>query len=425
MDKNSYGTVGGAVPNPQAAPPYLQTASAPPYPQTASAPPYPTQGPPGDKSMESYPPMGQASSYQGAPDHEEMSFPPLESMDAVPGYNNVGFDGVAIPPPSYQEAVGQRPEQEIFKSTGTITAEEARDAILEHAENQCCWSTGPAKDMEINDVISSSAYHYSLETFGESRNTKWVCEPFIGGNVYITGSPPGPWDIQATPPQMFKSSKIDMEVPNTASVKPCHKCYGQGRLRCSLCCGLGNRTCSRCGGSGHKTQFENGAERRVRCGCMGGRERCYSCHGTGMTECRKCKGRGNLRWYILLTVKWTNHLDSHVEQREDQRAMLPGELLTGVTGDMAFQETYPRVWPITTFPVPRINERSRELVTLHSTKFNMERILMQRQQVQTVPVTQVLYSYKGTSTSFFVFGHEHQVYAPDYPSKCCWGCSIL
>ncbi|KAK3780839.1 hypothetical protein RRG08_059482 [Elysia crispata] len=50
---------------------------------------------------------------------------------------------------------------------------------------------------------------------------------------------------------------------------------------------------------------------------------------------------------------------------------------------------------------------------------------LQRQRVQTVPITQVLYSHKDKSANYFVFGLEHKVHAPDYPATCCCGCSIL
>ncbi|RUS77160.1 hypothetical protein EGW08_015083 [Elysia chlorotica] len=158
--------------------------------------------------------------------------------------------------------------------------------------------------MTIVDLVSFSGYHYTLETFAESRSTKWVSEAFHGGNIYITGNPPGPWDIPANPPQLFHSSKIELEVPNTASVKPCHKCRGRGSTMCGFCHGRGRRNCFRCSGTGRRTEFRDGSSEQVSCGCMGGQEWCSSCNGRGMNECRKCSGRGNLRWFIQLTVKW-------------------------------------------------------------------------------------------------------------------------
>lgn len=52
-------------------------------------------------------------------------------------------------------------------------------------------------------------------------------------------------------------------------------------------------------------------------------------------------------------------------------------------------------------------------------------IVRQRQMLRAVPVSEVFYEWKETSSRYWVFGLDHQVYAPDYPQKCCCGCSIL
>ena len=35
----------------------------------------------------------------------------------------------------------------------------------------------------------------------------------------MNGPAPGPWDIQAAPPQLFANQKSEIEVPHSASVK--------------------------------------------------------------------------------------------------------------------------------------------------------------------------------------------------------------
>lgn len=40
------------------------------------------------------------------------SAPPLEQMDAVPGYSNLGFDGMVAPPPSYDDVVREPPQRQ-------------------------------------------------------------------------------------------------------------------------------------------------------------------------------------------------------------------------------------------------------------------------------------------------------------------------
>lgn len=52
-------------------------------------------------------------------------------------------------------------------------------------------------------------------------------------------------------------------------------------------------------------------------------------------------------------------------------------------------------------------------------------IVRQRHILRAVPVSEICYEWKETSGRYWVCGHDHQVYAPDYPQKCCCGCSIL
>ncbi|CAH3190147.1 unnamed protein product [Porites evermanni] len=68
---------------------------------------------------------------------------------------------------------------------------------------------------------------------------------------------------------------------------------------------------------------------------------------------------------------------------------------------------------------------SKRLVEEHSNKWPAKRILMQRHVLRAVPVSEVHYQWNDFASRFWVFGHDHKVYAPDYPQKCCCGCSIL
>ena len=42
-----------------------------------------------------------------------------------------------------------------------VSEEEARDALLSYVSEHCCFGKGAARDMEIEDVTASSAYHVS------------------------------------------------------------------------------------------------------------------------------------------------------------------------------------------------------------------------------------------------------------------------
>uniref|UniRef100_A0A0B6Z1P1 Protein SSUH2 homolog n=1 Tax=Arion vulgaris TaxID=1028688 RepID=A0A0B6Z1P1_9EUPU len=392
------------------------------YPQGQAADSFP----PDDKSSQLNTPYSQGGgSFPADAEGQdaEPTAPPTESMDQLPGYRNIGFDEANLAPPSYLEAVkGPPPTRQNIQSASTISNDDAREAILQHVSEHCCYGKTPAKEMNFTSMTSSSAFHYTLETYGEARATKWASEPYTGVGLIVTGSPPGPWDIQAQPPQMFKTSSLDVEVPNTASVKPCYKCHASGFRRCYTCMGSGRNRCTSCHGTGRVHDHRDGHHHHRSCTfCHGGWKRCYVCSGSGRLTCQKCQGRANLRWFILLTIKWTNHLDDHIVER----SALPDILIRDVRGQTAFEEISPRVWPVNHFPEQEINSASNTLVSQHGSQFTSERILMQRQRVRVVPVTEVFYHYKDKNSTFFVYGDEHKVHAPDYPAKWCCGCSVL
>ncbi|XP_052781226.1 protein SSUH2 homolog isoform X2 [Mya arenaria] len=353
------------------------------------------------------------------------SAPPLEKMDEVAGYSNIGFDGAMAPPPSYEAATREPPQRAEIQGLPQIDETEARNALLQHVSEHCCYGSGAAQSLRFTDLQHSSAFHYTLETFGEARSTAWAYDPYSGQPIDgpQNGPAPGPWDIQAAPPATFQNQQSHIEVPHTASVKPCHNCMAMGRVRCHRCFGRGRVRCTSCAGRGHKTVYRNGEHEHERCHwCHGdGRRRCCTCHGFGMVTCACCQGHCSLKCYIKLTITWTNHLTDHIVER----TALPDHLIRNVAGRVAFTETQQRVWPINHFPDAEINNASNRLVNQHATAFPSERLLMQRHQVRIVPVTQAMYKWKDTNSDYFVYGFEKKVYAPNYPQQCCCGCTVL
>ncbi|ELT93536.1 hypothetical protein CAPTEDRAFT_214720, partial [Capitella teleta] len=150
------------------------------------------------------------------------SAPSLDKMDDIGGYSGTSFNSVAAAPPAYEEALQQGPpERGPITSVPVINEEQAREALQQFVSQHCCYGKGPVRQMTFRDLKSSSAFHYMLETFSESRSTTWAYEPFVGqaidGPQY--GPAPGPWDIQAEPQVKFQDAEKHLEVPHTASVK--------------------------------------------------------------------------------------------------------------------------------------------------------------------------------------------------------------
>ncbi|KAK3584315.1 hypothetical protein CHS0354_027440 [Potamilus streckersoni] len=352
--------------------------------------------------------------------------PPLEKMDQVTGYTNVGFNDQMLQPPSYEEAMrGEQPIRSTVTSLPTVSEEDCRAALLQHVAEHCCYGKGAAQEMKIADIQHSSAFHYTLETFGEGRASSWAYEPYRGQPIDgpMNGPAPGPWDIQMNAPAMFSNTRQFLEVPHTASVKPCHACLAMGKIRCHRCFGRGRVRCDFCHGRGYREVFRHGEHEHERCTwCHGdGRKRCMTCSGWGMITCVTCQGHCNLKCFIKLTITWTNHLVDHIVERTS----MPDHLIRNVSGQLAFEEQNLRVWPVNHFPDSEINSASQRLVSQQAIAYPNEKILMQRHRVRIVPVAQVLYKWKDHNSSFFVFGFEHKVHAPDYPQQCCCGCSIV
>ncbi|XP_031562047.1 protein SSUH2 homolog [Actinia tenebrosa] len=430
-------------------PPQHQGYGAPPPQQGYGAPP-PQQGYGSPPQQQGYGATGQAPpnlavggevdtpSYTGSdiPDQDvegkenaappTPTAPPPSLFGTLPGYENTNYGSPYLPPPPpYEPPPQQNAPQQVFSQATSITEDQARNALLKFADDHCCYGKGAARDMDIKDIQPTCGYHYSLSSFGESRSTAWAFQPYTGQPLDTpnNGVPPQPWSIPAHPPKMFQDSVVKIEVPHTAVLKPCHECHGAGYKRCYNCYGRGRTRCTFCHGSGHKSVYRDGEHHHEHCTwCHGsGRRRCTTCHGHGRVRCWTCCGQGNLKTYIELTVKWTNHLSNHVVERTD----LPDELLVNSSGTEIFSQELPRVWAIDSFHDNDVNAGSRKLVDEHARNFGNERILMQRQVLRAVPVSEVHYKWKDNDSRYWVYGHDHKVHAPDYPQTCCCGCTIL
>lgn len=391
--------------------PYPGRGNAYPYPPLVESQQPPTVGNTYPLNTGQYPP-----SANNNPENFQPSAPPLDKIEKIPGYENVTFTTTTLPPPIYPDLPNIPPERQDIKRGAGISEEEVKEAAIDYVSEHCCYGKDPVENMVIRDIAMSSAFHYTLETFAEKRETKWAYDPYNGEilDSPLMGVAPAPWDIPLAPTKQFSDSVQTMEVPHTASAMTCHVCAGVGKERCSKCLGGCMELCSWCNGNGKR--FDETCNH-----CNGnGRTRCSKCNGTGQIKCKTCDCKGSLKCYVKLTATWKNHKDDFIVEHSN----MPDELIRDVTGDIAFEEQYPRVWPVNHFQ-PNINEASNQLIQKHSQAFQLERILQQRHRVRIIPVAEVKYSWKDKNGEFYVYGFENKVYFPDYPQSCCWGCNIL
>ncbi|XP_078669015.1 protein SSUH2 homolog [Branchiostoma floridae x Branchiostoma belcheri] len=424
---------GGGYPPPQQGggypPPQQQANFAPNQPGAVQHQPWqPNSGESaqpgytGDDVPDSDPEDNENASDDHGPD------PDISKFGGLQGYEQVGLNDWVPPPPQYVPPENYTKPPEQYAQGAGLTEQEARDAMMQFVAEHCCYGKKPAEEHIIRAIKPSTAFHYTMESYLESRSTKWVHEPYRGQNIDgpHNGYPPGPWDIVCAASEFFHDEVRLIEVPHTAKVQSCHSCYGRGFKRCPRCCGRGRVRCSSCHGSGHKMRYDHQTKRHHRETCHwchgSGRRRCVRCGGDGRVTCGVCRGCRDLKWYIQLTVNFKNMVSDHVTERTD----MPDELIKDAGGMVIFQQTLIRVWPITHFTDQDVNANSQSLVQYHNSTYERAgRILQQRHTLRNVPVFEIDYSWQEVNTRYWVYGNEHRVHAPDYPHQCCWGCVIL
>ncbi|GAA6216878.1 protein SSUH2 homolog [Lates japonicus] len=338
----------------------------------------------------------------------------------VPGYEGTvaGGGGGYLPPPMPLEPVappqpGPVPDD---WSIPSLSENVAREAFKSFASSHCCYSSSPAEDGVITSMEPFNTFRYRLETFTESRLTEWAHKPYEGEPAdFYTQTAPRPWEIQATPPDLFTNHKQEIRVPFTSSIKDCHTCHGQGMLPCDECHGSGHKPCWVCHGSG----TNNGAN-CTRCNGTGN-DRCTTCDARGTQKCKTCDGKRQLLTFIQLKVEWTNNVEDHTVE---QNSGLKVDDLRSVSGKELFKNNQYLLYPLLGFPNLAIAQASERLIKEHQSKYSQNsRILQQRQRVELIPITKVNYKWKDSSHIYYVYGNENQVSADNYPATCC--CVIL
>uniref|UniRef100_A0A8C1M792 Ssu-2 homolog, related sequence 1 n=1 Tax=Cyprinus carpio TaxID=7962 RepID=A0A8C1M792_CYPCA len=299
----------------------------------------------------------------------------------------------------------------------SISEGRARQAFEEYVSSKCCYSSAPVRDGIITNMESFNTYRYRLETFTESRSTKWRQEPYTGQRVDAgIQRPPGPWEIAAQPPSYFTDHKETIRVPYTSSVKKCNPCSGMGKKSCSSCTGTGSKVCSGCNGSRQRPNNES----CNKCD-YSGREKCSSCSGRGFHKCDTCDGKGQLLVFINLKVKWCTEKDDYVAQDSSGLRL---EKLGKVSGKELFKDAQIMVYPVMGFPDVSVAQASERLVRDHQVKYTKNsRILQQRQTIELITITRVNYTWREKPYVYYVYGNELKVNADDYPATCC--CSVM
>ncbi|NXE53823.1 SSUH2 protein, partial [Casuarius casuarius] len=298
-----------------------------------------------------------------------------------------------------------------------MTEAAARTALLRFASSKCCYGTKAAGELVIQELKPLAVYRYRLETFNESRLSEWAFEPVPAGRPRGAAAPPGTPRLPEPPP--FRERTRRLRLPRTALIKECHGCHGHGRSKCSVCHGAGWTRCVTCKGSRRRLKQQKRCQL-----CSGtGRRRCNTCSGRGSKTCAMCQGEKKLQHFEQLVITWRNNVFEFVSEHQLD---FPGELLSRVNGENVFRDENVQVYPVVDFPEPGISLASQRAVAEHRAALAASsRILQQRQTIELIPVTEVRCRHAGKPYVYYVYGLEKEVYARDYPARCCCRCALL
>eukprot|EP00056_Hartaetosiga_gracilis_P001414 m.44804 g.44804 ORF g.44804 m.44804 type:complete len:423 (+) comp10630_c0_seq1:104-1372(+) len=395
--------------DPNAPPPDFSNMGVPPNMMPPQGPPQ-NMPPPG-------PPQGPPQGYQGVDPQQQQ-----QEQDQLPSQNR---PEEVVAPPSYSDydIVGANRTAFQMPPMPNLSEQMVRDALVEKMDSKCCAGTKAAREMSLLEVTPNLVVVYRFHTYTERRLTRPAYSPFQGQHIDDAshGFPPQPWDLVVQTPPYFQQRKTLVKVPHTSSVVSCVDCRGSGRRRCHHCNSSGSQRCHHCHGSGRE---RIGEDTRVCCHCNGsGRHSCHRCNGSGSLVCDTCVGSGRLEMYTELVVNWTTHTSQHV-CGEDALGLDPS-LIIKAPSTLLLNEEGVRVAPLQNTPVPKIHVVSSRMSTEHERQWPAERILQQKHAVECVPLTKVSANWDNKTFTYWIYGVNGGVHAPDYPQAGCWCCNIL
>ncbi|KAG7278250.1 hypothetical protein CRUP_012746 [Coryphaenoides rupestris] len=152
--------------------------------------------------------------------------PPHNMPANIPGYENMltGGTGGFLPPPMPMEPVAPTaPPPDQDWSIPCISEEACREAFKEYAASNCCYSKSPAADgvitsMEPLNTFRTAPRPWEIQATPPNLFTNHTEEIRVPYTSTIKTAP-RPWEIQATPPNLFTNHTEEIRVPYTSTIK--------------------------------------------------------------------------------------------------------------------------------------------------------------------------------------------------------------
>lgn len=354
-----------------------------------------------------------------------MENPIVQSMERTEA-DQVVF--VGCPSEDFPEPTPESIAMDVAMDVATVSEATAREALLNLAKKDCCWSKGPATKCEILSRIAIASFHLKLETFQETRGSHEAHDRNINSH-HPGGQEPGIWSMPVVHPPHFQDTVAVHDIPFTSHVRTCFCCNGSGKVKCQPCHGSGRTACVRCGGDGkisHTTHKDGKTETtQSNCGTChaSGKVSCSRCHGSGNVTCGECGGPGKLRHWKKMTVTHKTVVHEQMVDKIDDKD-LPPALLEEAPGRTVISHQAHGLAALTGL-MPDLCAASVE-ETGKARQHMLGSGGVQHQQrltVRCIPVTACRAKYGSAEFGFWVYGDDNRCNSPEYPSKCC-GCCV-
>ncbi|XP_033126008.1 protein SSUH2 homolog [Anneissia japonica] len=370
-------------------------------------------------------PLGEATSaaysWPDAPDSDvvdnpnakEPSYQMTQALQAIPGYETTTVRK-GKPHKKKDVPISRDFQQKFQELPAPLSKADAHGVLKDHVSHKCCYGKRVINDLEVDKVINVPVHQYKLSTFTETRQTIRLFEPFKGQKIDNLNNPfpPTIWEVKNSPDSLWKKHTKKCTVPQSSTIETCHGCTGRGFNKCYRCLGRGTTKCKKCKGTG-KAKADNCLE------CAGsGNRRCQLCRGHACIVCSVCQGYKQLHFYIQLISDF-NVLEDEVWLNATK---VSTKSLQKLKKSKVIETENIMVSPIINYSFGDVNNASDSLVTKHS-KEPTKCIIQQRHVLFALPVVEGQYVWKRRIKSFWVYGHERLVYAPEYPESCCGRCA--
>ncbi|CAM6067455.1 unnamed protein product [Sphagnum tenellum] len=294
------------------------------------------------------------------------------------------------------------------------------------------WTRLSARKWVIEETKECNVFIGSLETFIEERELMNEVKPYDPAWGHIDKNTQtrslGPWevDVKNEFPALFTPQKeTKLKLPNSDSMEKCPDCLGQKEVPCPICSKSskvtaykyrGTMECSRCQGRGllaHRDGSDSKCEQ-----CEGkGRLPCEGCKSQGLIKCSKCQGLGALLHSKLLIVRWRTLVKRKISASSDVALVVPESIFHGAKGIPLFSSEAYQCQPMSFLNAHELTQLSSDVISEREQVPVAARLICERHQIHSMPVTCVTIRQGKVYCKFFIVGLDKQVYLTDVPSR--------